>query len=291
MSPPSGMTFARRSVRRSRSASRALDRGPALGHGLGEDRLETVHSPARDRGGGHDDGVLDTFATEQPVQVRDALGQLLGLQPIGLVEHEDRHCLVAGQVGHVAAMRGGVGVLLRVEHPHDEVGDLDQPVGLGVGQRPDGVVVGQVEQDQSVELALALVQGTGPGEAVAPLDLQPVEQRARALQAPDAGVSTRRGRAAHTCRRQLQPGDRVEQRRLTASRASGERDHGVVGGELEPVTGAQQQLPRVGEKLGLDLARPQFHDPCQRGEPSAKTLACLGGANAHRATSRLYVAW
>ncbi len=62
---------------------------------------------------------------------------------------------VAGQGPQVALVHGRVGVLLRVEHPHQQVGHLHQPVDLDVVGDLGGVVVGQVEQDQPVERPVA----------------------------------------------------------------------------------------------------------------------------------------
>ena len=175
--------------------------------------------------------------------------------------------LVPGQRGHVAAVRGGVGVLLRVEHPHHQVGEPDQPVGL-VSVAP-GSSRGRAGRAGSARAAgLALVQRAGPGEAVAPLDAasRAAGRRRPAPRRRRAG----RGRAAHAVGDKSTP-EAVEQRRLAAARAAGERDHGVVGGQLEPVAGARQQLPRVGEQLlGLNpygpTPRPQF----PRSEPARR---------------------
>ena len=144
----------------------------------------------------HHAGVLDAFAAEQVVEVDDAARPApreragrpgSARRPSPPRARPARSRSGGGwrrrrtSAGRAPTRRGRPG--------------LDQPVGLGVGERPDGVVVGQVEQDQPVELALALVERAGPGEAVPPLDLQPVEQRRRAFEAPDAGVRARRGRA------------------------------------------------------------------------------------------------
>ncbi len=56
-------------------------------------------------------------------------------------------------------MDGGVGVLLRVEHPHQQVGEHDEPVDLEVVADLGGVVVGQVHQHDAVELAVGAAGG------------------------------------------------------------------------------------------------------------------------------------
>ena len=48
-------------------------------------------------------------------------------------------------------MQRGVGVLLRVDDPHDEVGELEHPVDLEAVGGLDGVEVRQVEQHQAAE--------------------------------------------------------------------------------------------------------------------------------------------
>ena len=68
---------------------------------------------------------------------------------VDVVEHDQHHVLVAGQRREVAVVDRGVGVLLRVEHPDQQVGELHEPVHLEVVGHLGGVVVGQVEQDHA----------------------------------------------------------------------------------------------------------------------------------------------
>jgi hypothetical protein len=100
----------------------------------------------------------------------------------------------------------GVGVLLRVHDPDQQVGDGDEAVDLGAVDGLDGVVVGQVEQDEAVQgrVGALQVEGAGAGVAVALVDVEPVEEGAGAVQAPDAGVRLGRHRAAHAGGRQFE---------------------------------------------------------------------------------------
>ena len=66
----------------------------------------------------------------------------------------------------IALVHGGVGVLLRVEHPHQQIDHRDQQVHLQAVVELDGVVVGKVEQDEPGERPIdAVVTTTGPGRA------------------------------------------------------------------------------------------------------------------------------
>ena len=116
---------------------------------------------------------------------------------VDVVEHHQHHVGVARERLEVAVVDRRVGVLLRVEHPHQQVGELDQPVDLEVVGDLGGVVVGEVEQHGAVE---ALVLPTGvehgvPGDLVPGRDAEPLEQLGRAVGPPDAGGRPGRRRA------------------------------------------------------------------------------------------------
>ena len=49
-------------------------------------------------------------------------------------------------------MQRRVRVLLRLDHPDEEVGELDDPVHLEAVRGLDGVEVGQVEEDEAVRV-------------------------------------------------------------------------------------------------------------------------------------------
>ena len=91
-------------------------------------------------------------------------------------------------------MERGVCVLLRLDDPDEEVGELDDPVHLEPVRGLDGVEVGQVEKHQAAQSARV--------QAMTPLDLEPVEQGVRAV-APDCRLPRGRRRPAPPDRREL----------------------------------------------------------------------------------------
>ena len=157
----------------------------------------------------------------------------------------------------VAVVDRRVGVLLRVEHPHQQVGELHDPVDLEVVGDLGGVVVGQVEQDHALHLV-------GPRRRpVSSPEVSSIESRVvwwrggmpshsssscGTLGAPDAGRGPRRGRAAYADRGQLQAGQRVERRRLARSGRARDRDDGVVRREPEPAGRALDDLLGLGRR-------------------------------------------
>ena len=82
---------------------------------------------------------------------RRAPGQIGRGQPVGLVEHDDGHVAVAVELAQVAGVHHPVGVLLRVDHPDDQVDEAEQPVDLQPVGPLDRVEVGQVEQHQPAQ--------------------------------------------------------------------------------------------------------------------------------------------
>ena len=69
---------------------------------------------------------------------------------VDVVEDDQHDVLVGRQRREVAVVDRGVGVLLRVEHPHEHVGELHQPVDLEVVRDLGRVVVGQVEEHDAL---------------------------------------------------------------------------------------------------------------------------------------------
>ena len=67
---------------------------------------------------------------------------------VGLVEDDDHRRRMAGQRPQLALVERGVGVLLRVDDPHEQVGERDDAVGLAAVRGLDGVEVGQVEEHE-----------------------------------------------------------------------------------------------------------------------------------------------
>src|SRR4051794_38685879 len=130
----------------------------------------------------------------------------------------------------------GVGVLLWVEHPHQQISQLDQTVHLDVVGDLRGVVVGQVEQNQPVEAAvLHRPVQHALAEHLVPLGYaEPVEQLTGPVFSPRAGHRPRRRRTTHASRGQVQVGERVERRGLAGPGRAGQRDHSVVAGQAKP---------------------------------------------------------
>jgi hypothetical protein len=195
--------------------------------GRGEQLEQAVDPGPGDGGGDHDLHVVQFLGVQQPAQVVDAVLDLLGREHVGLVQHDGDDFRVTGERHQEPAVHGGVGILLRVQHPDHQVGLLDELVDLVGGVGHDRVVVRQVEQDQAGHRLLAAVQRAGPGVPVAARDAQPLQQRARSGHAPDAGVHVPGHRPGDPDGGEVGAGDLVEQGGLAASGAAGQRDHGV----------------------------------------------------------------
>ena len=94
----------------------------------------------------------EAVGLEQAAYVREhALAAVLG-HGVDVVEHDHHDVAVRVEGREVAVVDGGVGVLLRIEDPHQHVGELDQPVDLEVVRDLGRVVVGQVEQHDALQL-------------------------------------------------------------------------------------------------------------------------------------------
>ena len=72
-------------------------------------------------------------------------------ETVHLVEHQHGDIRVPRKGAQVALVQRRVGVLLRVEHPDDDVHQPQQAVHLLAVTGGGGVVVGQVDQDKPVE--------------------------------------------------------------------------------------------------------------------------------------------
>ena len=96
-------------------------------------------------------GLGQPVALQQPGEIGEAFLLLARCEPVGLVEHNDRHGVVVGHCGDIVVVEASVGILLWVRDPHKDVDEFEHALGLGpVGALP-GVEVGQVEQDEAVE--------------------------------------------------------------------------------------------------------------------------------------------
>ncbi len=180
--------------------------------------------------------------------VEDEVGGV-GAEPVDLVEDDEGDLGVPGEGAEVALVEGGVGVLLGVHDPDDGVDQAEDPVDL-VAVGGDGrVVVGQVHEDEALELGVTRAAREGP--AAQPVgDGEPVEQSGGAL-----GPAERDGRggggAAQAGLGDGDAGEGVEERGLAASGGSRDGDDGVPGGEPLAGGGLVQDAPGLGEGVAL----------------------------------------
>jgi hypothetical protein len=105
-------------------------------------------------------------------------------------------------------MEDGVGVLLRVDDPDDRVDERQDAVHVLAVLYGSGVVVGQVDEDESAQLGVP-VPGRQRTPAQPGRDTQPFDE-ARGSVAPTARDGRRGGGPAHTGLRDGHPGERVE---------------------------------------------------------------------------------
>lgn len=143
-----------------------------LGDDLAQHGAQIRHAlPGECGGGEHDGPVLAVLAdresvlVEQPSQVVEDQVRRVPRQPVDLIEHQHGHIGVPGQGAQIALVQCRVGVLLRVQHPDDDVHQPQQAVHLLAVTGGGGVVVGEVDQYQPVEaLILDTTEvTTGPG--------------------------------------------------------------------------------------------------------------------------------
>ncbi len=167
---------------------------PPGGHPVGELAAQLGHPRAgAGRHRAHRRGG-ETLPVQQGPQVGQALLHGDGVEPVDLVEDDEQHPGVPGERDEIAVVHRRVGVLLRIEHPHQDVDETDEPVDLEAVLQLDAVVVGEVEQDQSVQRRFGLVP-------VPAGHFQPVEQPVGPVLPPHGRVrDTGRGPAhARAC--------------------------------------------------------------------------------------------
>ena len=129
-------------------------RGPVRGDGAGQHVAQPVEPRSGGRRHGQHRHVRQAVVGQQPPDVGHGVRDVRGGEPVDLVEHHDHHVAVPGERPQVAVVDRGVGVLLRVEHPHQQVDQLDQPVDLEPVRHLGRVVVGQVEQHEPAQVVL-----------------------------------------------------------------------------------------------------------------------------------------
>jgi hypothetical protein len=149
-----------------------------------------------------------------------------------------------------------VGVLLGIEHPDEKVGVLDQAIHLEVVRNLSRVVVGQVKQDQAVELGVlsGRVQHAQAGDLVARWDAHPLQQPLRTVGTPGARQRPRGGGSAYTDASKLEVSQRVEQRRLARAGGTGKRDDRVIPRKAQPFAGTSAK--HLGRRKNLFVDAP-----------------------------------
>ena len=129
----------RRRPRRSRAGHRAHVSRPGAARAAvrpatasAEPLLQLRRCRCRSRRGGGEhlgDAPRRPRCSSRPRSSRHCRDRLGG-QPVGLVEHHERHRVVPGERREVVVVQPGVGVLLRVGDPDEHVDELEHPVGL-----------------------------------------------------------------------------------------------------------------------------------------------------------------
>ena len=215
--------------------------------------------------------VGDAVGGEQAPDVVDhRVTPVLG-HGVDVVEHDHHHVGVRAHRREVAVVDGRVGVLLRVEDPHEHVGERDEPVHLEVVRHLGRVVVGEVEEHDALErVGLASgVEHRVTGRLVARRDAQPLQQLAGTLGAPDARGRPRRGGPAYADGRELQPGQRVERGRLARARGTGDPDDRVVRGEPQPAGAALDHRGGTPDQLVVEPTPGRLGRGAQALEPGS----------------------
>ena len=87
----------------------------------------------------------------QTAEVGPDLPGGVAVESVDLVEHDHRDGVVGGQGPQVVVVEAGVGVLLGVGHPDEDVDERQDALGLLPVLDDPRVEVGQVEQDQTVQ--------------------------------------------------------------------------------------------------------------------------------------------
>ena len=277
----------------------ALHDRPPLGHAgsqLAAQRGDALAGRRRHRQHPH---AAETIGHQEPAEIIDASRAGGRVEPVDLVEEHHRHRAVPGELAQVLVMKRGVGVLLRIDHPREDVDHLHEPIDLGtvsVGRR---IVVGQIEQHQTLELTGHFAgrqfagadrpDGAGRPETLTVRHGEPVEQRVGAV-AEHRGERGGCRRPAHTDSGQLGTGDRVEQRRLPAARRAGEGDDRVARAVSEPGGCGAERLPRPVLHLGGQAAGTALDHLAEEAQPGVQVVDISGRTSAaHKRTASAIV--
>ena len=167
----------------------------------------------------------------------------------------------------VVVVEPGVGVLLRVGHPHEEVDELEHPLGLGAVPDLGESKSGRSSRTRPSSDPAGHRRPVG-GDVVAGADAEPVEEVAHRLVTPDRGGGGRRGGAADADLGHGTPDERVEERGLPAAGGAGEGDDRVAPDE----GGALGDLRDDGARPG-PLGRGRSDPPASTAAASAVAAA------------------
>ena len=198
---------------------------------------------------------------------------------------------MGGERGEEIVVHRGVGVLLRIEHPDEDVDESHHPLhDLAVGGT-GGVEVRKIQQDQ----AGAVVGEPGYRPGVVPVaDVQPVQQLIAALGAPDSSEGLGGRRPPGGRRRDFLAADGVEKGRFAAAGGAEESDDGVVPREGAPGTGPVQHLQHAVQDIVRKCAGGQFAGLVQGLKPAVQAGGLGRGtmaAHAEAASRLSAAAW
>ena len=266
---------------------RPVDVGRAAGQGglLAPDPLgyqvSELLEPFPGPGGGHQerDGIEPCFRQQPSEVLRDRFGVRRG-QLVALVEDDDQRLLVVVQLLEVALVPGSVGILLGIRDEQQQIRCRGRAVGL-VAMRPHGrIVVRQVDQHQRCQLGLGApmrsVQQRAPQGPVVGGDSDAVQQGAGPvgpIGIPNTRQARGRGGPDRPDRRQIEPDQGIEQRRLAAPGRPRDGGDDVIGRQRDALVHPQQDAAHFGgDRSGepvLGVLQEVF-EGCQAGGEGAR---------------------
>ena len=256
--------------------------------GVGQPLPELVDPCPGAGRGGEDGGTRDSVALHEASEVGAAPRDVLGGEPVGLVEDDHGHRLVRVEGGDVVVVQPGIGVLLRVRDPDEEVDELEDPLGLDPVAGLQGVDVRQVEEDEPVEGA-ELPTGAVAVDDVPRPDTEPVEELAGRRGPPDRGRRGRGRRSAHAHPGHVGPDEGVEEGGLAAAGRPGEGHDGVAADEGGALPHLRDDLAGAVRPRGGQLVAPRIDGRGQRVGRGREALRrddrTAGGAHDERAHS------
>ena len=220
---------------------------------------------------------------------------LRGREPVGLVEHDHGHRVVGREGRDVVVVEAGVGVLLRVGDPDEDVDELEDALGLDPVRGLARVEVGQVEQDEAVEGPDR--PGARPSAATWWRVATPSQSsRAPAGRRPRRGGGRGRRGPAGSDRGDVGADEGVEERGLATARGAGEGDDRVTADEGGALADLGDDGVGPGARAAGSSARRCRRRPGARsggGQRSADTTLawrCPSSAGSSGTTSRTRVA-